>query len=199
TETVPFLRERLAVETDAEVLGQVVRALAWQGDSTTREDILRFVEDERHPVRSAAIQDLDQYLGSGLDPNAALVAALIRATGDELADNRYSAVYDLARFTACSDPGVQRALVVLLDDDDAVVREFAAAGLARTDAGWENLRARARVTGGGLAHEVRIGNDSEWIAFRIVARSDDWTRATVVLRGERFGWSDLAEIRPSLW
>jgi hypothetical protein len=198
-ETVPFLGSRLAAEDDPEVLAQVIMALAWQGDPSTREDILRFVADERVAVRFAAIHNLDHYIGASGEPPEAVLAALLGATRDDNRDNRYSSVYDLANFTGCVDIRIREALHERLGDPDDAVREFAAAGLARSDQGWRDLCGSNQPGVAALRHEVRIGNASEWFAFRLGAGHMGWSRVTMVVRGERFTWSDLAEVDTSAW
>ena len=198
-ETVAFLRGRIVAELDPTVLSELIKALAWQGDPTTRDDILRFVDDERDPVRSTAIQNLDKFTGTSGEPPDVVLAALLRASHDADRGSRYSAVYDLANFTGCIDIRIREALRERLGDPDHVVREFAAAGLARSDIGWDELCAGGQSDVASPRHQVRIGNADEWFAFRLVARKEGAYHVTIVVRGETFTWSDLAYVDLSAW
>ena len=77
-DAVPFLRRRLREEADEDVLAEAIKALAWQGDPTTVRDVLQYVRDVRHEVRSASIRNLTQYIASPCDEE--VLNALIEAT-----------------------------------------------------------------------------------------------------------------------
>jgi hypothetical protein len=198
-EAVPFLRSRIALEKDPAVLAGLIVALAWQGDPIIRGEILRFVSDDRDPVRSAAIHNLDHLMGATGEPPDDVLVALLQATRDAERSNRYSAVYDLANFTFCMELRIRDALRERVDDPDDLVREFAAAGLARTDRGWDEILAARKANPASQPHEIRIGNADEWFAFRLVGRHEGWSRVTMVVRGERFAWSDLAHVDVPAW